>query len=449
MKTKHPDECGTQQCTSHVSRGGWLALVAMLGGAAVLGAASLPPGFREQLVASGISEGTAMEFTPDGRLFICEQGGAVRVVKNGNLLPGPFVSVPAYNFAERGLIGIAVDPGFATNHFIYLNYSVATTSVLNRVSRFTADGDVAATGSEAVLLELDEVTAPIHNGGAIHFGADGKLYVAVGESGDPSRAQSMETRLGKLLRINSDGSIPADNPFYDSASGVNRAIWALGLRNPYTFAVEPGTGRIFINDVGAGTWEEINEGVPGVNYGWPNCEGACDNASYRDPIFQYGHGGLPTNGCAISGSAFYSPASGRFPAEYSGDYFFADLCGGWIRRLNPDNQAVADFASDILGPVDLKVSHDGRLYYLARGANQVWAIDYPNAGPALAITRQNTEIVVRWPAPSPDYVLESAATLPPAGGWQPVTNSVSTSEGEHRVTLTASAAARFFRLTRP
>ncbi len=124
-----------------------------------------------------------------------------------------------------------------------------------------------------------------HQGGAIHFGKDGKLYLALGEQTAGAPAQAMDSLLGKLLRINPDGSIPEDNPFYRKAQGKYRAIWALGLRNPFTFAVQPETGRIFINDVGQSAWEEIDEGFPGANYGWPASEGLTSDArlSGADP----------------------------------------------------------------------------------------------------------------------------------------------------------------------
>ena len=125
-------------------------------------------------------------------------------------------------------------------------------------------------GSEQVLIDLETLGATNHNGGSIHFGPDGKLYIAVGENANSSNAQSLSNRLGKMLRINSDGSIPDDNPttfpnIAGSTSGLNRAIWAVGLRNPYTFSFQPGTGRLHINDVGQNTWEEINVGVAGYD----------------------------------------------------------------------------------------------------------------------------------------------------------------------------------------
>jgi glucose/arabinose dehydrogenase len=143
-----------------------------------------------------------------------------------------------------------------------------------------------------------------HIGGAIHFGLDRKLYIATGDLTAGSPAQSMGSLFGKILRIHPDGSIPADNPFYGSATGKYRAIWALGLRNPFTFAVQPGTGRIFANDVGGGSWEEIDEIVRGGNYGWPATEGATTNPSYRSPFHAYDH----SSGCSINGGVFYTPA---------------------------------------------------------------------------------------------------------------------------------------------
>jgi hypothetical protein len=179
-----------------------------------------------------------------------------------------------------------------------------------------------------------------------------------------------------MLRISSSGSIPTDNPFFNTASGDNRAIWALGLRNPFTFSFQPTVGRMFINDVGQITWEEINDGIAGSNYGWPTCEGFCNppNPSFRDPIFAYAN---DAQTCAITGGAFYNPQLVQFPSNYVGNYFFADFCGGWIKTLNPSmGNSVADFATGISLPVDLQVSADGYLYYLARGSGSVNRIGF-------------------------------------------------------------------------
>src|SRR5947208_4320319 len=212
-------------------------------------AASLPSGFIETQVGSDLSGSpTAMAFAPDGRLFVCLQGGQVRVIKSGALLATPFVSIPVTFAGERGLLGVTFDPNFSSNHFVYFYYTTSMSPVHNRISRFTANGDVAVSGSETVLVDLDNLSsATNHNGGAIHFGPDGKLYAGVGENANSATAQTLSNRLGKILRYNSDGSIPTDNPFYNTATGANRSIWALGLRNPFTFNFQPGTGRIFIN----------------------------------------------------------------------------------------------------------------------------------------------------------------------------------------------------------
>ncbi len=330
-------------------------------------AATLPAGFSETAI-SGLSGPTAMALAPDGRIFVCEQGGALRVIKNNALLATPFFTFTVNSTGERGLLGVAIDPDFLTNRYVYVYYTATTPSIHNRISRLTASGDVAAVGSEVILLELNNLSATNHNGGALHFGRDGKLYAAVGENAVTSNSQSLNNLLGKVLRINKDGSIPTDNPFYNSATGANRSIWALGLRNPFTFAIHPNSGRIFINDVGASQWEEINDGVAGGNYGWPATEGPTTNPQYISPLHYYANANATE--CAIAGGTFYAPEVRQFPSLYVESYFFSDLCGGWIRRLD---QTVTSngFATGIANPVDQLVGHDGSLYYLARGSGAV------------------------------------------------------------------------------
>lgn len=356
-------------------------VLALLPGIPIANSApTLPFGFVDNVIDNGLSEPTAMELAPDGRIFVAEQNGALRVIKNGSLLPAPFVTVTVSSSGERGLLGVTFDPNFASNHYVYVYYTATSPSTHNRVSRFTANGDVAVPGSEQAILDLNTLSGDAsHNGGAIHFGLDGKLYIAVGDNGSGSNAQSMTTLKGKMLRINPDGSIPTDNPFYGTASGVNRAIWTLGLRNPFTFSVQPGTGRIFINDVGAMAFEEIDEGVAGSNYGWPATEGYTTVPSYRTPLFAYPHGPGGTSGCAITGGAFYNPASGQFPASYVGGYFFADFCNHWIRKYNPATDTASPFASGVGEPVDLKVGANGTLYYLDRTDGAVHAIRYSDS----------------------------------------------------------------------
>jgi glucose/arabinose dehydrogenase len=349
-------------------------------------AATVPNGFSDSVVAKGIDRPTAMQFAPDGRLFVCEQGGRLRVIKNGVLLPAPFLTVTVNSVGERGLLGVAFDPAFATNGYVYVYYTATSPAVHNRVSRFTASAsnpDVAAPGSELPILNLENLNATNHNGGAMDFGPDGKLYVAVGDNAVAANAQSLNTRLGKMLRINKDGSIPSGNPFYTSATGLNRAIWALGLRNPFTFAFNPGGTEIFINDVGQATWEEVNEGAAGANFGWPDTEGPTADAGVTPPRHAYNHSG---GGCAITGGAFYAPQTLKFPSGYLSDYFFADFCGGWIKRLDLATNSVTTFATGIVAPVDVRVGDDGNLYYLARGtggSGTVSRIEYRGTLPSI------------------------------------------------------------------
>jgi glucose/arabinose dehydrogenase len=393
-----------------------------------LAPATLPTGFTEAVVASGISNPTAMEIAPDGRIFVAEQGGQLRVIENGNLLAQPFVTLNVDDFFERGLLGVAFDPNFAANQFVYLYYTTGTNPIHNRVSRLTASGNVVVANSEVVLLDLPNLGAGNHNGGAIHFGADGKLYVAVGENAVPSNSQSLNTPLGKILRINSDGSIPTDNPFFNTTTGNNRAIWALGLRNPFTFAVQPGTGRIFINDVGQVSWEEINDGIAGSNYGWPNSEGFREGndpptsiGTYRDPLVAYAHGNSNTTGCAIAGGAFYNPAINQFPADYTGDYFFADLCSAWIRKYDPQSGTLSGFATDLPdAPVDLKVDVAGSLYYLTRGSGsntgQITRVDFPgNQAPTITQHPADRHVAV---GQSATFMASAAGTQPLSYQWQ-------------------------------
>jgi glucose/arabinose dehydrogenase len=284
------------------------------------GIAELPEGFSEKIIATQITGATAMAIAPDGRIFVCEQTGALRVIKDDMLLDKPFVTVSVDSSWERGLIGVTLAPDFPKKPYVYLCYVAATPYPHHHVSRFTANGDVAAPDSEVILLKGDDQTklgggVPNgHQGGAIHFGKDGKLYVAIGEQTAGLPAQKLDTYQGKLLRINPDGSIPEDNPFFKTATGKYRAVWALGLRNPFTFAVQPGTGRIFINDVGEARWEEINEGVAGANYGWPHAEGPGTNPRFQNPVHAYDHG----VGRSIGGSTFYNPPVPQFPKEYVG-----------------------------------------------------------------------------------------------------------------------------------
>src|SRR5262245_4315681 len=335
-----------------------------------VGATVLPLGFVESEVADHLISPTAVAIAPDGRLFVAEQGGRVRIVKNGVLLVEPFLQLTADDVGERGLLGLAFDPDFDVNHHVYVYHAPLATGRF-RLSRFTAAGDVALPG-ETVLFELPPYTfAPFHFGGAIRFAADGSLFLSVGDHLRPDEAPLLTSLFGKMLRLNRDGSIPDDNPFSGVTSGLYRAIWARGLRNPFNFDIHPRTGRMFIDDVGQALWEEIDEGFPGADYGWPSTEGATDDPAFVAPTYTYSHlGAFPDWGCATTGAAFYAPETPVFPAQYHDGYFFGDFCGRYVRYLDAATDQPTSFAFDLPGEVtDVDVGPDGSLYVLIRASD--------------------------------------------------------------------------------
>lgn len=341
--------------------------------------AIVPPGFQSVPIARNLVKPTTMAIASDGRIFIAEQTGRIRIVKLNRLLSAPFLDIQSQinSQGERGLLGIALDPDFANNRWIYVYYTANTPNIHNRVSRFQANGDLVVPGSEKVLLDIQPLsTLTNHNGGAINFAKYGRLLIAVGDNANPSNAQTLSNMKGKILRLNKDGTIPTDNPFYTTATGTNRSIWALGLRNPFSFAVQPGTGRIYINDVGQNNWEEIDLGLPGANYGWPVFEGPETNPQYVSPIFAYQHGSGDSKGCSIVGAAFYNPATVKFPTSYVGDYFFGDFCNGWIRSYDLTTKQTTLFASGLNNLVDIKVAPNGKLYYLERTGGVLTEVSY-------------------------------------------------------------------------
>jgi glucose/arabinose dehydrogenase len=356
-----------------------IMLMVLLSLSYMSGAQTYPASFSQVLVSSGISSPTNFEFAPDGRLFVAQQNGQLRVIKNGTLLTKPFISLSVNSSGERGLLGIAFDPAFNSNHFIYLYYTLSS-GANNRVSRFTASGDTVIPGSEVPILNFDPLSsATNHNGGTIHFGPDGKLYVALGDNANNNNSQSLNTYLGKLLRINPDGSVPSGNPFA-TGSAQQMRIWSYGLRNPFTFCFQPGTGKLFINDVGEFDWEEINDGTTGGrNFGWSTVEGTSGNPNFVDPLYTYGHGTGANLGCAITGGTFFNPTSTNSPANYVGKYFYMEYCGKWIDMLtnNGGTWARSDFASNLPGhPVAMGVGPDGNLYFLSRDNSALYKIVY-------------------------------------------------------------------------
>ncbi|ADI14251.1 PQQ-dependent sugar dehydrogenase [Truepera radiovictrix] len=409
-------------------------------------ALAVPSQFEDVRLAS-LEAPTALAFTPDGRLLITTQTGQVRVYQNGSLRAAPLLDLKGQicTNGARGIFGIAVDPNFATNGFIYLYYTFDKAGTgtcergrngraVNRVSRFTVSGNAAALSSERVLI--DNIPAPFgnHSAGDVAIGKDGLLYVTVGDAGcDPSgrsgcsaenaAARDRHTLLGKVIRITRSGDVPQGNPFrgVDSVrcnrgsaapGSVCQEIFALGLRNPFRFAFDPNSSgtRFFINDVGQAAREEINLGRAGADYGWNVREGSCKvggtdcgaaPAGMTNPIFEYAHGasGLFAGCTSVTGGAFVP--RGVWPAAFEGAYLFSDYVCGKIFALTPtDSGYRASLFADGLGnssAIHLRFGPHGgsqALFYTTyAGGGQVRRIAYTgalNRAPQAVVTASPT-----------------------------------------------------------
>lgn len=368
-----------------------------------------------------------LAFAPDGRLFVWEKEGVVRIVAGGAVLETPFLDLSARVNAwdGRGLLGLALDPEFAANGFVYLLYTYdppgiadpdagsPRTSRLTRVTASAADPNVADPASELVLLgtvgEPPCSAAPAgadcigadhfsHSIGTVRFAPDGTLFVGSGDGAsftfpDPLalRAQSLDSLNGKILRIRRDGSAPEDNPFYDGTASNRSKVWALGLRNPYRFALDPVAGEPWIGDVGWNDWEELDRGR-GANFGWPCFEGdlpqpdyqaafplcaALDTAAVTAPAHSYPHADSGPGGSVLAGAFAVGAA---YPPDYRGTLFFADYSDNWIRRARLDGEGrvveVLPFATGARGPVALEAGPDGMLYLVSFQSGRITRIRY-------------------------------------------------------------------------
>lgn len=313
-------------------------------------------GFVRTPVVSGLSNPVDFRFLPDGRIVIGEQGGAIRVVENGVLQSQPLIVLSTGTGAERGISGVAVDPDFATNGFLYVAYTSAANR--DRLSRITVTGNTA--GSETVLLET-EPAGFIHHGGALGFGPDGKLYWGVGDDGIGANAKDLANLRGKILRLNTDGSAPSDNPFFGDTD-ARQEIYAYGFRNPFRLTFTP-DDQLLVADVGQVSWEEVNLVEAGQNYGWPSAEGVCNSCTSVNPIYAYPRGA----GAAITSVLVYT--GDTFDPSYLNKVFIADVSQGWIKVLSCE----ADFSScseeqtfdaQAGATVNLAQGPDGNLYHL-------------------------------------------------------------------------------------
>ena len=393
-------------------------------------AQTLPTGFSQVQVAGGITNPTTMAVSPDGRIFVAQQSGQLRIVQNGVLLSQPFVSLSVNSSGERGLLGIAFDPDFANNNYIYLYYTLSS-AANNRISRFTANGNTVVAGSEMPILDLDPLSsATNHNGGSMQFGPDGKLYVAVGENANSANSQDLDTYLGKILRINTDGSAPAGNP-YTSGSSQKLRVWDYGLRNPFTITFQPGTGRLFVNDVGQDSFEEVNDATTGgKNFGWPAAEGNSSNPAYTNPVYYYGHGSSSSLGCAITGGSFFNPVATNYPATYVGKYFFLDYCSNWINMLTLSGSTgtSSNFATNIAGsPVCIATGNDGNLYFLSRNNSALYMITYTGSSAPVITNQPQSQSVAQGNAVS--FNVSVTGSTPLAYQWSKNSVDISGANG--------------------
>jgi len=331
--------------------------------------------------------GMASAYDGSSRLFVLEQQGRIRVFSNDQLQEEPYLDIidrVGSSGSERGLLGIAFHPDFENNGYLYVNYTDLNGDTV--ISRFDAPGgqQAADPASEQILLQVDQPYAN-HNGGGLAFGPDGYLYLGLGDggsAGDPQEnGQSVETLLGKLLRIDVDGSesyaIPADNPF--ASGGGQGEIWAYGLRNPWRFSFDRATHDLYIGDVGQGEWEEIDflpAGSPGgTNFGWDLREGAHTfggaapgTAGLTEPVWEYNH----SQGCSVTGGVVYR---GQALPAWQGIYLFGDYCSGNIWGLAniggtwqsdlffQSGFMITSFGEDEAGEVYL-ADHSGQVYRL-------------------------------------------------------------------------------------
>ena len=335
---------------------------------------------------------TPVYITPAGdrsdRLFVVEQDGRIRIIRNGRLLAQPFLDIRSkvVSGGELGLLSVAFHPRFNSNGRFFVNYTTDRGGRLRTVIaeyRVSVPGRDVADAEERILLEIDQPFRN-HNGGLNLFGPDGMLYIGMGDGGsggDPMNAgQRLDTLLGKLLRIDVDGAapyaIPPDNPFVNRA-GARGEIWAYGLRNPWRFSFDRATGRLFLADVGQNQWEEINIIERGGNYGWRTMEGAhcfnpstgCDRTGLALPIAEYDH----EQGCSVTGGYVYRGSRIR---ALVGRYLFADYCSGriWVLADAGGNRwamavalttdfRITSFGEDQTGELYV-VDHNGTVYRL-------------------------------------------------------------------------------------
>ena len=330
------------------------------------GQVGLSEEFERQVLVEGLVQPTDFRFLPDGSILIAEKGGAIKLFHDGHVNGEPvitLVTLPTDTDEERGLLGIEIDPNFEDNGYLYVSYTTAQNR--DRLSRFTVVGETAELATELVLLESDQPGNIYHHGGEVHFGPDGKLYWAMGMNTYNPNSQNLSNVHGKILRLNPDGTVPADNPFINTPGAVPQ-IWAYGLRNPFRFTFTH-HGQLLSGDVGGDAFEELNIVTRGANYGWPSAEGVCDTCGHANPIYTYEHTPAPAKAGSITAVMEYT--GDTFPDEYEDKVFIADYTLGWIKVLTFDHEYSSFISEEMFDDsagtvVKLAQGPDGNIYQL-------------------------------------------------------------------------------------
>jgi glucose/arabinose dehydrogenase/regulation of enolase protein 1 (concanavalin A-like superfamily) len=342
----------------------------------------LLPGFAKTQLAHGLKNPTVIAFAPNGDIYIGEQAGAILIYRNGAILPTPVIQLNTDGSNEKGLLGLALDPNFATNGYMYVSYT--TTDEHAQLSRFTVVNDVASLSSEVVFMKGNQLQNNHHSANDLHIGPDGKLWWTVGDNVPTiTNAQALSNIYGKILRFRLDGSLPTDNPFYHTP-GANPYIYAYGLRNPYRFTFLP-NGKAMVEDTGSSYWEELDTIQPGGNYGWDFYEGNCGSCGYINPAYAYGH--LPTDGAA---SAIAAYSGSTFPKQYDNVVFFGDYNRQDIEAVQFDPTYTTEISDTVfdnsVGTIaDLAEGPDGNLYYVSIFDGTFSEITAPGPFPPTAV----------------------------------------------------------------
>jgi glucose/arabinose dehydrogenase len=383
-----------------------VACAALLVAPAAARAAAPSAHYSQQVVVSGLTTPTAVAFLPDGRMLVTEKGGALKLAQGGAATT--LADIPVCTGGEMGLLGIAPDPAFATNGFVYLFRSApgsggcgTATGRFNQVVRVTMAGNTVVDGSLTVLLSGIRTDTTNHDGGTVRVGPDGKLWVSTGDAGTgdggaPGEStnpysQDLAALEGKILRLELDGSAAAGNPFIGQPP-ARPEVYARGFRNPFRMSFDDQTGRLWVGDVGQAAREEIDVVQAGGNYAWPRCEGTlpagCEEPGDVPPVFEYPHSGTGALGRTVTGGAFLAADFGVAGGRYVfGDYIANKL---YVAVPNPARTDIAppvELVTDAAGPVDIVTGPDHALYWVAIRTGEIrrLATDYPRPAGAAQV----------------------------------------------------------------